>query len=634
MDKDLGILDKKYPNCSVYVQDAGELPEHVQKQWFSLWDSVIRSKFVEWFNLLNRRKPYERVDFDYNSDTGEIIVWTYKGKEFFKTKIKGIKETVLDANGNFKQERYELYRAPNGNTTFPWSTESTDSIGFEFVGSEEDPLLEDIAEPAIGFAKYVYRVTTDHLFTKEDLKEEIFKCLREMGLGEHIQKLQDFGENPDYDRRQEVVRSANGGYYTRVERNYYSNGLHTSVHIFIPGNALRQYYTYWKDPVTIDTGIESYEDGSRHCNIRAVNQYGTFADVYLEYRGRLFRQILDTSKQLAELLQTYPSLAKCTPSIKNVGSRKIIYKVAFYFKDSLLDATSKALLDKYDANHDYGSGEDRRVLFIACDKLHQVPKKVIPLLQEIEKREQEMNVLEMNRAGDTYKISSDKEKGITTVEIIGEYSTIALKRLLADTKARMSYTRTKEGDLLITIEYRWSEYADPNQLLIEVQKLEKFLNSSFNKKEKAREFDRDNWGIIYHRTPSRKNLDKSAGYFVEIENSQREDPASTQKEMKKCIDKADWDASWAPLHWGWSERGRDGNATSLFINPFWFLKQKKTYQLAMLKQGIAAVDLPYSAIDILSGVTACCRDAVKHALAGGRVHSYREKLQRIHLSDV
>lgn len=629
MDKNLGILDKKYPNCSVYVQDVGELPEHIQKQWFTMWDSVIKNRFVDWYNLLSRRNPYERVDFDYNGETGDITVWTDEGKEFFKTKIKGIKETTLDANGDLKKESYTLYRAPNGNNSFSWPTDSLDSIAFEFIGSKKDYLKEDTESPPIGFSKYQYRKVTDHLYTGEDLKEEIFNCLREMGLGDHIPKLQDVGNNPDYDAKNSIRKSDNGGYYTITPppNNYW--GDRAQAWIYIPWKALPQYYPYWAKPDPIDTGLEALEyassrTGRPEYSIRTLNNYGRFGEVYIEFGGKIFKQILKASDELDALIKTYPSLTKLRPAIVDTGSRKIIYKVAFYFKGNLVGGNLKSLLDAMNAGY---VGDDSRVVYIALDKLHQVSKKILPLLREFEKREQEMNVLEISKTGDTYEIIPNKEKGTTTIKIMGEYSISALKRLFEDTKARVTFSRTDEGDLLVNVEYRWPDYPDPTKLVAEIQILEKFLNNPLNKKEKAKEFDRDNWGIIYHRAPSKKNLEKSAGYFVEVVNLEYKSLAYAQEEMKKCIQKADWDSDWYPLHWSTDSRACRSR-TSLFINPFWFLKQGKGYQLSMLKQGIAAADLPYSASSIINGVIACCRDAVKNAQEKNKARNYREKLQR------
>lgn len=130
-DSEYGTLVREYPEkpgqqsaSKQYEKKNVKLPDEEQKEWYGLWNNVVKAKFAEW-------RKVSRADFEFDKNQGVITLWVKANssekkmgaigaKEFFKPIFYGTQ--VTNVYYKEKPKRVKIRYNPDA-----------DKIKFEFL---------------------------------------------------------------------------------------------------------------------------------------------------------------------------------------------------------------------------------------------------------------------------------------------------------------------------------------------------------------------------------------------------------------------------------------------------------------------------------------------------------------------
>lgn len=124
-DSQYGTLVREYDNCKVYEKKNVKFPDKEQKEWYVLWDSVVKAAFADW-------RKVSKADFEFDRNQGTITLWlkansserkmgAIGAKEYFKPIFYGREETTVYHKEKPKRVRVDYHP-------------DKDKIKFEFLG--------------------------------------------------------------------------------------------------------------------------------------------------------------------------------------------------------------------------------------------------------------------------------------------------------------------------------------------------------------------------------------------------------------------------------------------------------------------------------------------------------------------
>lgn len=629
-DKDWGKLDHKYPDCEIYRKDVGELPDKVQHDWFILWDGVIAHKFQEWYNTKKGNDPWDYVDYRFDKNTGNIVVYTDEGKDIFKTIIKGVKTTRVK-NGKVDKVTYDLYPDKHYQDQAKFDKESMDSVEFEYRGSKNDSLEESLdryKEYHNYSYDYNYSYDLPEKPTQEAVVEELKKFANQMGFTELIEGLPTV-KISDYYNAEEEGKDSYGwpsSWNTRWKVNvpssfiigescpeFVENGVYQVV-LRLKIDHINHIYPFWEQK-----GFTIYAT-SNYSNYRNGDHYRMYINMELggeQYPRNKFMtelpKVIAVLKDLDKVKAAYPDVFEKSLSccIRDTGSNAVVWHLVGNFNKSVFgtNAENTANMIK-NANSIMWNNSRTKCYFDVplSSAQNQLRKNISVLCQMIQADAEHFTDYNMSLEGEGWKITANPAAGTTNIYIEGEYYPLAIRKVLGKLSDSLTVTRNENEDQVIQISIPWNQVS-ADDLKEGLLSLKSFLNNPRNKKKKIPSYDRSNWGIIWNKTPTNEQLKSTMNYFVFIKDN----------------DRGEFDGSIGSYGTIGTRSGSTLGPRCIYINPFWFLKQGRGYQLAILKRALEATRFGYDPMTILKPVINQCRIAIEAIQKQGFAPNFREK---------
>lgn len=456
--------------------------------------------------------------------------------------------------------------------------------------------------------------------TNEQLDAEMRAAIERYNMTEYAQPLYDTDhwcveDNDEHVALVRDIRSKGGSRCFSV--SYYWNRQHPGRKMqayLYPGKNMPYWYDRNKSAVV---EVDSMYDDSRWTGDNNIEQYRTrwHLDTY-SYWMTTFPTIKETHKKIVEeIVPAYPFLGDVNTTeptgtifgsiyIKDMGVRVVKNKVMIRVFSAKVGSAAYMFKELSDRNAAlFYTSDGNYVCEIPIERFDSYMKRIKPFLNAVIEAQGENKKYEkFDCEKENYRIESDADRGLTEIAIKKCYSKEALKRLCSEADSR---EETQDEYLY---RYKWTskstaEFAD------EITDIVKFLDNPHNVIARDIPEYKELWGVTWGKGLSDEQAKKVHYYYVVIRNR--------------------WGDSWdVDTNDGSSSPSARNSDSTIFINPFWFLKQSKTTQLSLLKRAFRDLEVNKNPYSLYNLIISQCKSCIKEAISDRVVRHYEKLLKR------
>lgn len=459
--------------------------------------------------------------------------------------------------------------------------------------------------------------------TPEQMDKELADYITKNGFGEYVEILKAAGKwgLMKVDLSDEDLRKikAEGGSFI-YDSTWWSNNRedpnrYMEVYIY-PGSTM----PYWlsKRAVLKFDLSSSYRGWGYNPETDADRKYyNEFSMGNREYWTKTFKEIKAAHDRIVnDIIPAYPFLAPRasgqgdfpegtlgTIVIMDMGQRVIKNKIIIEIFRSKVGSAASIFknLEAKSSNAFYKNNKGF-VCEIPLDKIDYYMKRIKPFLEAVvEAQSANKEYEKFDRSKENYSITSDSDKGTTTVRIKMVYSKEALTRMCDCSRTYDDAT----GDLVCT--YPWTDFPIET-FKEEMSDLIKFLDNPHNVLVRDIPEYKELWGVTWGNGLSDEQAKKVHYYFVIIQDGYNRWTAKINEGQASKITRKDPDV--------------------IFINPFWFLKQSKVVQLSLLKRAFRDLEVPEDLYGMFGTIITACKKTIQSAIDNRVVRHYEKLLKR------